>query len=609
MPDFFPAEVPFKESLTGFVDTYEDVQDFMRWLSETRDILAVDTETTGFDPYAPGARIRLCQFGDVNAGWTIDAVKWPGLCQHVLNTYQGEIVFHNIDFDARWIIVHWPEVKFPWSRCHDTMLYQKIWDNEAPAGLKPLGVKYYGHAADAGQRMLDAGMTRNKWTWATVPLDFAPYSQYAALDCVLTARIFRKLHEVHSGKFKRVAELEMHSRRICTNMSLRGMRIDAGYCKSKSIEMDKYVNDLKKYCDDVYHVDIGSTTKLGKYFTDIEEALRVDRGDPDFQLLTQFTATGKPQMNKEVLEHLAAEGYDLASHAVDARQVEKINNTYLKNFIKFGENDGGIVHHQIQTMAARTGRMSIKDPALQTLPKGDKTVRRAVIAHEGQVILTSDLDQVEFRLISALAQDNALIERFRQADSIGPDVFTQIGREVFEDPTMEKADARRATMKTMIYARLYGAGLERQAASAGIPVSRMKVISDSFDAMYPDLKRFQEKVGSTLQTMARSGERPYVETYTGRRLYVAPDRTYAGINYLVQSTASEVMKYNLIDLDMSGLSDAMLCPVHDEVICSVDPGDVEEARQTIKECMTTDEEFEVSLPADCSEAMDSWGDS
>jgi DNA polymerase-1 len=107
--------------------------------------------------------------------------------------------------------------------------------------------------------------------------------------------------------------------------------------------------------------------------------------------------------------------------------------------------------------------------------------------------------------------------------------------------------------------------------------------------------------------MARSGERPYVQTYTGRRLYVPSDRSYAAVNYLIQSTAAEVFKYNLVDMSMSGLDDYMVCPVHDEILLSVpdNPTDIEDISREVVECMTTDE-FDIELTADCGIPMKRW---
>ncbi|MDD2326478.1 MAG: hypothetical protein PHW63_10885, partial [Alphaproteobacteria bacterium] len=208
MPDY-SDEVPFGETKLGFVDCWDDAQEFMRWLGERKpdNLIAFDTETSGINPRDPGARIRLAQFGSVNEGWTLDYQKWPGLVREVLERYDGKIAMHNAKFDMSWMAIHNPGMIMPWSKVHDTMIQARLYDNEASAALKQLGVKHFGKEAAIGQKMLEEGMSTNNWTWDTVPLDFAPYSQYAALDTVLTARMHRRFHEVHSGAFRQAYEL------------------------------------------------------------------------------------------------------------------------------------------------------------------------------------------------------------------------------------------------------------------------------------------------------------------------------------------------------------------------------------------------------------------
>lgn len=598
MPKLLSGELPLSQTAIGFVETFEDLQDMMRWLGEShgREILAFDTESTGLDPHAKDARVRLAQIGTENEAWVIDAERWPGICIEILERYRDTpFAFHNVAFDAKYMQVLWPKLKFPWAHTHDTMLMHRIHDNEAAAGLKPVSEKLFGREATMGQRSLEISMANGKWTWGTIPMEVPAYRTYSGVDVLLTARLYRRMHHVHSGEFREVYDLEREVRRICTNMELRGMRIDTDYCRSKKAELDEYVEKTIAYCKEKYGVEIGSTKQLGTWFESHGFSL------PD------RTATGLPKMGEDQLKSLIIQGSELADYALKARKATKISGTYLQNFLEFGKTDGGIVHHTINTMAARTGRMSITDPALQTLPRRDTTVRPSIIPHPGEILLSADSDQIEFRFISALAEDEGLIARFRQADSEGPDVFTQIGREVFEDPEMVKGDPRRDTIKTLIYARLYGAGLAKQALSAGVTYERMKTVSDAFDIAYPAISVFQNALNSQLETMKRSGERPYVTTFTGRRLYVDPDRTYAGLNYWVQGACAEVLKQSLVNLDYSGLGDMMLTPVHDEVVFSVDPEayDVEEVRRTIDECMSNFD-FAIPLPASCGAPMERW---
>ena len=589
----FPEEVPLEKTGIGFVQSYDDIQEFFRWLGQKRDVLALDTETAGLNPYASDARIRLFQCGDVNSAWVIDAVRWPGIMFEVLEKYQGPMVWHNIAFDAGYIRVRHPDLKFPWSKSHDTMLMARLFDNEASAGLKPLSEKLWGRKATIGQELLKQTMENTGTDWNTVPLDAPAYRTYSGVDVILTARMYRHFNDVHSGSMRQPYEVEMQARRICSQMEYRGMRIDTEYCSEKAAQLNKYVEDAIEYAQGKWGVKLGSTKDLGVWFT--------GQGAD----ILETTGTGQPKMDEDSLTHLINQGYELADLALKARKATKIKSTYLDNFILFGEHSGGIVHPQINTMAAKTGRMSITNPALQTLPRDDKTVRPSIIPHEGDVLISSDLDQVEMRLAGALSHDSRIIEDFRVADTTGPDFFTSSGRTIYSDPEMVKSDPRRATVKTYWYSSLYGAGVRKQAVAAGVPVETMQRLAADVRSAYTELEAFKKKVVSTCETMARDGQRPYVTTYTGRRLYVPTDRTYVAVNYLIQSTAAEVFKYNLIDLSMSGLDEYLVCPVHDEILLSAPKDEVDDIVPIVNECMTTSD-FDIPLPGECGEPMDRW---
>jgi DNA polymerase-1 len=296
----------------------------------------------------------------------------------------------------------------------------------------------------------------------------------------------------------------------------------------------------------------------------------------------------------------------LADTTLKYRKALKVANTYFSNFIT--DNIDGYVHPSINTMGARTGRMSIQNPALQTLPKGDDTVRRAFLPKDDDhVIITSDLDQVEFRMFATLSQDPNLIQLFLRADATGSDPFTEIGREIYQDPTMEKSDRRRALIKGVVYGRLYGAGIAKQALTAGVAEEQMRAVSDSFDTRFPGMQGFQKAVEARgLERLEAEGT-GYVNTWTGRRLPCDDDRVYTLVNYLIQGGAAEVFKSNLVKLDQADLTDLLIVPVHDEIVLNAPRKDAEEIKRIVKECMTTTEGWAVPLTADVEGPLENWG--
>jgi DNA polymerase-1 len=211
-------------------------------------------------------------------------------------------------------------------------------------------------------------------------------------------------------------------------------------------------------------------------------------------------------------------------------------------------------------------------------------------------------------MFSSMSQDENLISLFNLADATGSDPFTEIGREIYQDPTMQRSDKRRNLIKGVIYGRLYGAGVEKQAITAGVAKTQMQAVSDAFDIRFPGMALFQKKIDDLGQRRLRAEGQGYVQTWTGRRIPCDDDRTYTLVNYLIQGGAAEVFKSNLIKLDQADLTELLIVPVHDEIVLNAPRKDVEEIMQTVKQCMTTTEGWAVPLTSGIDGPMETWGD-
>jgi DNA polymerase-1 len=590
------------------VDTVEKAQAFMSWLGERRPLnaIAIDTETGELpgnpkkDAFSPWhGRLRLVQVGDGQTGWSIPWDNWKGVFYNAMDRFDGPIVCHNIAFEARWFDVQ-SEWELPWHRAHDTMIMSKIINPLESAALKELTRVHVDPRAAALQSILDHGLTDNGWTWGTVPINYEPYWSYGALDTVLTMKLFEKFWEKTApGKpYSMAYELEMNTRRITTKMELNGARLDLDYSKKKYDELISYTEQVSAWAKQGYDLSIGSNPQLVRTF----EKLGAE--------ITEFTPSGQKSASKDQLKKLTIDGTEevkqLADTTLKYRQALKVANTYFLNFLN--DNTDGFVHPSINTMGARTGRMSIQNPALQTLPKGDDTVRRAFLPKDDDhVIITSDLDQVEFRMFASLSQDPNLISLFNLADATGSDPFTEIGREVYNDPSMMKSDKRRGLIKGVVYGRLYGAGVSKQALTAGVPEDQMRAVSNAFDERYPGMQSFQKAVERRGTERLEQEGQGYVNTWTGRRIPCDEDRVYTLVNYLIQGGAAEVFKSNLVKLDQADLTDLLIVPVHDEIVLNAPRKDAEEIKQLVRKCMTTTDGWAVPLTADADGPLENWG--
>lgn len=590
------------------VDSVDKAHEFINWLGERRPMntIAIDTETgelTGNprkDALSPWhGRLRLVQVGDGMTGWSIPWENWKGVFYEAMNKFDGPIVCHNIAFEAKWFDQQ-TDWKMPWHRSHDTMIMAKLIDPLGSGALKRLTSQYVDQQAAAAQTVLDYGLSDNGWTWGTVPINFEPYWQYGALDPVLTMRLFEKFWEqcAPGRPYSQAYELEMNTRRIVTQMELNGARLDLEYSQKKYEELIQYTEQVRDWAKSTYNLPIGSNQKL------------VDTFEWLGSVITERTEKGSKSASADQLKMIARDGGEEAKQLAEAtlgyRKSLKLANTYFLNFLN--DNIDGFVHPSVNTMGARTGRMTIKDPALQTLPKGDDTVRRAFLPKDDDhVIITSDLDQVEFRMFATLSQDPNLIQLFLRADATGSDPFTEIGREVYNDPSMVKSDKRRALIKGVVYGRLYGAGVSKQALTAGVPEDQMRAVSNAFDERYPGMQLFQKAVEQKgLERVELEGV-GYVNTWTGRRIPCDDDRVYTLVNYLIQGGAAEVFKSNLVKLDQQDLTDLLIVPVHDEIVLNAPRNDAEEVKEIVKKAMTTTEGWHVPLTADADGPLENWG--
>jgi DNA polymerase-1 len=592
------------------VDSVDKAQEFLSWLSERRpyDAIAVDTET-GEKPGGPRSdalspwhgNLRLVQIGDGQQGWSIPWDEWSGVFYQAMNNFQGPIVCHNIAFEARWFAVK-SKWEMPWHNAHDTMIMAHIIDPLGSGALKKLAAYYVDSKSVALQETLDVSLAANGWTWGTVPTNFEPYWSYGALDTVLTMRLWEQFYQQcgPNGPYNRAYELEMATRKIVTRMEINGARVDLNYSKKKYEELLSYASSVKEWASATYN---GASITSNIQLVRLLESLGAE--------INEFTPTGQKSASKDQLKLLMIEGNQevryLAENVLKQRKADKLANTYFLNFLE--KSVDGLVHPSVKTLGARTSRMSITDPALQTLPKGDETVRTAFIPRdENHVIITSDLDQVEFRMFASMSEDLNLISLFHKADATSSDPFTEIGRQVYQDPNMTRSDKRRDLIKGVVYGRLYGAGVAKQALTAGVPEAQMKSVSDSFDVNYPGMIKFQRKIENIGMERLKTTGQGYVHTWTGRRIPCDEDRVYTLVNYLIQGGAAEIFKNNLVKLDQADLTEHLIVPVHDEIVLQAPREDAEEIMRTVKNCMTTTEGWEVPLTSGVDGPMENWGE-
>jgi DNA polymerase I-like protein with 3'-5' exonuclease and polymerase domains len=568
----------------NLVDSVDDAAALMRWLGERRNVLAFDTETEGLHWWKMNC--RLAQFGDTMTAWAIPFERWSGVVEEVFRRYEGRISGHNIRFDARFMHHHGIDVGL--NRLDDTMLKANaLWPDEKLA-LKDLGRKHLdAHAAD-GQTALDEAMNKGGWTWATVPVKLPQYWAYGGLDTVLTARLDELMTPMlHAAGLNHVYELECAVSNVLFGMETRGAPIDVAFCERKYAELLEYSRSLRAWCQDNYGVSPTSADEV------------ISRLQQDRISFTRRTAQGRLKLDEAVLSAIE---HPLAEAVLYVRKAEKVAGTYFRNFLEL--HDNGIIHCSVKQVGARTGRMSITEPALQTLPRDNKIVRNAFIPSPGNKLVSIDYKQIEMRIFAHFAEEREMIHRIKD---LGMDMHDAVAATIYGIPPGEPIPhLLRQITKNANFAKVYGAGARKFALTAGITEEEGVAFYQQYDATFPGVRRFQRELeGVARQRLATEG-RAYVRAPSGR-LHVMDEQTlYKGVNYLVQGTAADVLKEKLVALELSGFGESMVLPVHDEVIFNFPEGDAVELTREASVIMEDRDNWLVPLDVDASPPLDRW---
>lgn len=580
------------------VDDINTAMEFKRWMSEDRAHVAVDTETSGLNPWT-GNYTRLVQVGDVRTAWAVPFADWGGVVKEVLKDFPGRVLYHNAKFDMSFLQKDGVPVK--WSQVDDTRTLAWLADPSRPTGLKSLCDRYVdSRASHMGGKLADL-MSKNKWTWATVPVDLPDYWAYGCVDTILTCQLWEHLAPTLKSESTRMAyDLELSVLPVLQRMEQRGARVDIAYATARRREFHDRVDQWKRWATGAHGISLTSNQQVVHRMI----AMGVE--------LTKTTPGGALSMDKFVVEELLLHGNaDVRQLALAKREVAqllKLSSAYLDHFID--RSTDGRVHCNINPLGARTSRMTVKEPALQTLPRASAEnlsaieVRNCFIAQDGGSLAMVDYDQVELRLTGHFSQDAAMLAVLRDPDK---DPFTEFARLIYKRPEIVKSDPERGLTKTATYATLYGAGAAKFAESAGISPAAGEAFMSEFYGTFPGLKTMKNAIDQVARRRFKHEGLAYVNTPYGHKIPADDGKEYKLVNYLCQATAANVMKQALVDLDNAGIGEYLVLPVHDEVILDAPDDMIHEVMRTTAQVMAVPDKFSVPLPVGVDGPLARWG--
>lgn len=329
-----------------------------------------------------------------------------------------------------------------------------------------------------------------------------------------------------------------------------------------------------------------------------------------------FEKLGLPSIKKtktgystsaDVLEKLE-QNHEIIREILDYRQLGKLQSTYIEGLLKIVNKKNEKVHTRFNQALTQTGRLSSTDPNLQNIPirleEGRKIRQSFIPSEKDWVIFAADYSQIELRVLAHIAEDEKLIEAFKE----DLDIHTKTAMEVFHVSKDEVTSNMRRHAKAVNFGIVYGISDYGLSQSIGITRKEAGKFIDRYLESYPGVKQYMDDI------VNEAKQKGYVSTLLHRRRYL-PEitsrnfnlRSFAertAMNTPIQGSAADIIKKAMIDmaarLKKEDLKTRLLLQVHDELIFEAPENEIELLKKIVPEVMENAVELKVPLKVDFS---------
>ena len=308
------------------------------------------------------------------------------------------------------------------------------------------------------------------------------------------------------------------------------------------------------------------------------------------------TGTGAHSTDAEVLQQLG-EKHEVPQLILEIRQKGKIKNTYLDKIIPQLDRDSRL-RTNFNLHGTTSGRLSSSGKLnMQQIPRDNPIVKGCIKAREGHRIVAMDLTTAEVYVAAVLARDEKLQDVFRQ----GGNFHSTIAKVVFRLPceveqVAEYYSVKRQAAKAVTFGIMYGAGANKISAQVTkdsgtyFSVSEAQEVIDDYFRQFKMLKKWLEdkkmeiaKKGHIYSIFGRKRRLPNVHSSDKG---VASHEVRSGINFLVQSTASDINLLGAVDMNNYikeyGLKSKIFALVHDSILAEVPDHEVDAYCEKLK---------------------------
>lgn len=510
-----------------------------------------------------------------------------------------EKVAHNTKFDMHMLANAGMRIV---GKLHDTVVLAKLTDeNRNSFALRDLAARYDG-GITVFEYMVDDYKQMNKVKdYRHIPRELlAEYANADVWNCFLA--FTNEYPRLEAEGLVDLYNNEMELMVALYSMERYGMRIDESY----EAPLKEALQQMCDEAEQAIYDEAGSIFNINstKQLYEVLMKLGVDS-----RLIGQ-TDKGNPKLDKNALATLAeVHNVSIVQKILEFRKCDKLLTTYAVGI--YDQRDSmNRVHGSINQTEATTGRMSITKPALQTLPKRDKRIRKAFIPEEDSTLWFMDLDQVEYRLFSHYAKIPSLLERIKGGyDVHAATAATLFGKNLDElvervHQGDDEATALRSRAKTLNFALIYGMGNQALANDLKVSLTEATDIKARYFGTMPEAKVFLDTVQQVIKM------RGYVKNFYGRRRRLDPDDCYKAPNALIQGCAADYIKHKVVSmykyLMYNRLQTHMTNIVHDEVVINFSNDEAEHV-PVLRWMLSDFTTFRCPITAGAEFSEPSWG--
>jgi DNA polymerase-1 len=399
---------------------------------------------------------------------------------------------------------------------------------------------------------------------------------------------------------KLMDEVEMPLVEVLATMERDGVMLDAKRLADINQGFERRIEELQA---DIYELaggefTIGSPQQLAEVLFEKLGLTKKRRGKTGFST------------DARVLGQIRDE-HPIVAKIEEWRELTKLKSTYLDALPELIDPDTKRLHTTFNQTATATGRLSSTNPNLQNIPiRSDegRPIRSSFVAPRGMRILSADYNQIELRILSHIAGEDALREIFAR----GEDIHTATAAEVLGADPKKVSPADRSKAKMVNYGIAYGLSAFGLADRLNIEKEEAQAYIDRYFERFPAVQRYID------ETIASAKETGYVSTLLGRRRpipelksgrpQVRSQGERLAVNMPIQGTSADIIKIAMVNahraLGASGMKTRLILQIHDELLFEGPTEEMDAATDLVEREMTGAFELDPPLAAEVGVGKD-----